>query len=92
MAAATPKFSVGDRAFSHYVMKWGTVESISHTTEPTTHGVTGSPLPGSTWYHWRKDDGGTELLDDANGDWDLARLIPPRIAQRYGYGADPKAA
>jgi hypothetical protein len=31
-----------------------------------------------------------ELLDDGGGDWELARIIPPQIAKRYGYGSDPK--
>lgn len=86
-----PQFAVGDRCFSHYTMAWGTVESVGHTTEPTTHGVTGSPLPGSTWYTVRSDSGEINQLDDAHGDWELARLLPPAVASRYGYGSDPKA-
>ena len=86
-------FQLGDRCFSHYVMDWGTVESISHTTAETTHGVTGSELPASTWYGVRMDKTGSlELLDDGGGDWELARIVPPEIAARYGYGSDPKAA
>lgn len=85
-----PKFKVGDRVFSHYCMDWGTIESIIHTTEPTTHGVTGSPLPGTTWYRVKMDSGSREQLDDADGQWDLARIVPPEIAMRYGYGDDPK--
>jgi hypothetical protein len=34
----------------------------------------------------------SSMLDDAHGNWDMARMVPPRIAERYGYGADPKAA
>ena len=58
----------------------------------SVHGVTGNPLPDTTWYDVRNDDGSTDLLDDAHGDWDMARLVPPHIASRYGYGSDPKAA
>lgn len=89
--SAGPQFEVGDRCFSHYVMGWGTVERIGQTHEPTPHGVTGTLLPGTTWYTVRLDKGGTELLDDAHGDWELARIVPPAVAQRYGYGSDPKA-
>lgn len=97
MTTVEPKFKVGDRAFSHYVRNvsagktgWGTVAQVSHTEEPGTHGVTGSPLPASTWYYVDMDSGSRELLDDANGNWELARLVPPAIAARYGYGTDPK--
>ena len=86
-------FEPGDRCFSHYVMDWGTVERVARTEEPGVHGVTGSPLPGSTWYDVRMDKSGRlEYLDDADGDWDLARIVPPQIATRYGYGTDPRAA
>ena len=88
---ATPQFKIGDRVFSHYCMEWGTIEGVRETTPPTTHGVTGSPLPGTTWYMIRMDDTRREYLDDGGGDWELARIVPPQIAQRYGYGADPKA-
>jgi hypothetical protein len=92
MSTEGQQFQEGDRVFSHYVMDWGTVERVGRTTEPTTHGVTGSPLPGSTWYSVRFDKSGSmELLDDAHGNWDLARIVPPEIATRYGYGSDPKA-
>jgi hypothetical protein len=36
------------------------------------------------------DEGGREPLDDAHGEWDLARIMPPSIARRYGYGEDPR--
>lgn len=84
-------FARGDRVFSHYVMDWGTVESVEHTEPAGVHGVTGSPLPASTWYFVRFDKGSRELLDDASGDWDMARIVPPRIASRFGYGTDPKS-
>ena len=86
-----PQFKVGDRAFSHYTMKWGTVESEDRTYRGHTHGVTGNPLPDTTWYNVKNDDGTTDLLDDAHGDWDMARLVPPHIAKRYGYGDDPRS-
>lgn len=93
-----PQFQPGDRVFSHYtrnrergISGWGTIESISHTVRDATHGVTGSRLPDTTWYHVTPDEGGRELLDDAHGVWDMARIVPPHIAERYGYGKDPRA-
>jgi hypothetical protein len=85
-----PAFKVGDRVFSHYTMKWGTVTAIDITYRGQTHGVTGSPLPDTTWYTVRADDGSVDSLDDAHGDWGMARIVPPRIAKLYGYGDDPK--
>lgn len=84
-----PQFEPGDRVFSHYAMKWGTVKRLLNTTRGDTHGVTGSPLPDSTWYAVEFDDGSSNVLDDAHGDWDMARIVPPQIAERYGYGSDP---
>lgn len=89
--AATPQFKEGDRVFSHYVMKWGTIQSVDKTTDPCPHGVTGDMLPGSTWYTVLMDNGRLESLDDGGGDWDLCRIMPPRIASRFGWPADPKA-
>lgn len=86
-----PMFKPGDRVFSHYAMDWGTIQSVDKTDEPTTHGVTGSPLPGTTWYTVAMDKGRRESFDDADGNWDLARIVPPSVAKRYGYGDDPKA-
>lgn len=83
------QFDIGDRVFSHYVMDWGTVTRVHQTEPPTRHGVTGELLPASTWYSVRFDKGGNEMLDDAAGRWDLARIMPPTIAARYGYGNDP---
>lgn len=88
--ATEPKFQPGDRCFSHYVMDWGTIEAIGETRRGDVHGVTGSPLPDTTWYAVKMDKGGTERLDDAHGNWDMARIVPPEIAARYGYGTDPK--
>lgn len=85
-----PQFKPGDRFFSHYSMKWGTVEKINHTVRHAVHGVTGTELPDTTWYNVRNDDGSGDLLDDAHGAWDLARMVPPYIAERFGYGSDPK--
>lgn len=85
------QFAIGDRVFSHYVMDWGTVTWIGSYQEPCPHGVTGSMLPGSRWYDVKMDKGRVETFDDANGDWDLARCVPPSVARKYGYGDDPKA-
>ena len=88
-----PVFSPGDRVFSHYAMKWGTVVSVKETVRDSVHGVTGSPLPDTTWYEVAMDgatNGAVELLDDAHGNWDMARIVPPAIATRYGYGTDPR--
>lgn len=87
-----PQFKPGARVFSHYAMDWGTVESIGETRRGDTHGVTGSKLPDTTWYKVRMDKGGIELLDDAHGNWEMARIVPPEIARKYGYGSDPKAS
>ena len=86
-----PQFKAGDRFFTHYDMQWGEVVGFAHTNRDMTHGVTGDPLPDTTWYHVKLDDGRTCLLDDAHGDWDMARMVPPHIAKRYGYGDDPKS-
>lgn len=85
-----PAFKEGDRVWSHYTYKWGTIESISHTERGKTHGVTGDPLPDTTWYWVKNDDGSHDLLDDAHGEWHMARIVPPRVATHYGYGTDPK--
>ena len=87
-----PAFKVGDRCFSHYTGQWGTVEEVGRTMRGGVHGVTRRPLPDTTWYRVACDGGGHELLDDAHGDWEMARMVPPQIAERYGYGSDPKAA
>lgn len=91
-----PQFKEGDRVFSHYtkhvaagVSGWGTIAKIGDTRRGAKHGVTGDPLPDTTWYTVRTDEGGRELLDDAHGNWEMARIVPPHIAERYGYGADP---
>lgn len=86
-----PAFDVGDRVFSHYIMGWGTIVSIDTTYRDQTHGVTGSKLPDTTWYTIATDEGGRALLDDAHGNWEMARVVPPHIAERYGYGPDPKS-
>jgi hypothetical protein len=91
MVTSQPQFKVGDRVFSHYVMDWGTVELELDTRRGDVHGVTGSPMPDTTWYKVRMDKSKqTEMLDDAHGAWDEARIVPPRIAKRYGYGDDPR--
>jgi hypothetical protein len=85
-----PAFKVGDRVFSHYTnpMSLGTIESMDITYLNQTHGVTGDPLPNTTWYTVRMDNGSRERLDDAHGQWDMARIMPPAIAKRYGYLKD----
>lgn len=85
-----PQFKLGDRVFSHYTGKWGAIQEIQETRRGDTHGVTGSPLPDTTWYRVRWDDGSTDSMDDAHGDWDMARIMPPNIARRFGWGTDPK--
>lgn len=85
-----PAFKVGDRCYSHYTYKWGTIESVGTTYRDGKHGVTGDPLPDTTWYTVRNDDGTSEYLDDAHGNWHMARIVPPSVATHYGYGTDPK--
>lgn len=85
-----PVFSPGDRVFSHYAWGWGTVARATRTERDRTHGVTKDPLPDTTWYLVLFDSGDEDLMDDAHGNWDLARIIPPHVAARYGYGTDPK--
>jgi hypothetical protein len=86
-----PAFKPGDRFWTHYDYRWGTVIALHHTVRDAVHGVTGDPLPDTTWYDVRYDNGRTSTLDDAHGDWEMARMVPPQIAERYGYGRDPKA-
>ena len=50
MTQTQPQFKPGDRFFTHYDMKWGTVVAINHTRRGDVHGVTGDPLPDTTWY------------------------------------------
>jgi hypothetical protein len=90
-AITQSQFKPGDRCFSHYVMDWGTIAEIRDTRRGDVHGVTGNPLPDTTWYRVTMDKGGVELLDDAHGNWEQARIVPENIAVRYGYGSDPKA-
>jgi len=89
MAQTEPQFKPGDRCFSHYTMKWGTVRELRETRCGQVHGVTGSPLPDTTWYDVLNDDGTSDRLDDAHGNWDMARILPPSIAAMYRYGSDP---
>jgi hypothetical protein len=96
MAQTEPKFKPGDRFWTHYDYKWGTVLKINHTVRDAVHGVTGSKLPDTTWYdvHYDGDPEGrtSSMLDDAHGNWDMARMVPPHIAKRFGYGDDPNPA
>jgi hypothetical protein len=86
-----PLFNEGDRVFSHYVMGWGTVirqgrpEPVRHQGEATDD--------TDTWHLVRWDDErkGTSLMNDGGSlGWEHARILPPRIAERNGYGTDPK--
>ena len=90
MAQTEPQFKVGDRFWTHYDYQWGVVERINNTISGAIHGATKEPLPDTTWYNVRYDNGDVALLDDAHGDWDMARMVPPHIAKKYGYGDDPK--
>lgn len=92
MAQTQPKFKLGSRVFSHYTMGWGTVVKIGNTERDRYRQSTGKPedrMDDTTWYDVAQDKGGTELLDDAHGNWEMARIVPEHIAKRYGYGADP---
>lgn len=84
------QFKPGDRFFSHYVMRWGTVKHATDTRMTDNHGVTGDPMTATTWYSVELDNGDHETFDDAHGDWDNARMMTPAIAEKYGYGRDPK--
>lgn len=92
MAQTKPQFKLGSRVFSHYTMGWGTVVKIGRTERDRYRQSTGKPedrMDDTTWYDVWQDKGGTELLDDAHGNWEMARIVPEHIAKRYGYGADP---
>lgn len=92
MTQSEPKFLPGDRVFTHYEMQWGTVVKRNNTVRGAEHGVTGSKLPDTTWYTIELDNGERTMLDDAHGDWEMARIMPSEIAERYGYGTDPKVS
>jgi hypothetical protein len=84
------KFAVGDRCFSHYTMQWGTIEGVSQERRERLY--RGEPDGTfTTWYWVRADNGERDMLDDSDGDWPMARVVPPAVATRYGYGTDPKA-
>src|SRR4051812_16397303 len=89
MTQTQPQFQPGDRFWTHYDYQWGVVVKVDTTYRDQKHGVTGDPLPDTTWYEVKYDNGATSLLDDAHGNWDMARMVPPHIAKRYGYGDDP---
>ncbi|WP_297775403.1 hypothetical protein [Mycobacterium sp.] len=86
-----PLFKRGDRVFSHYTMGWGTVtvvgqpELVRHAGQET--GDT------DTWHvvQWDDERQGTSLMNDGGTlGWEHARILPPRVASRNGYGTDPK--
>lgn len=90
-----PCFKVGDRVWSHYTYKWGTIEKVGNTdTDRYYHGIETpeNRMDDTTWYDVHADDGSIDMLDDAGGNWEMARIVPPHIACRYGYGDDPKGA
>lgn len=70
------EWAVGERGFSHYTMKWGTVERLD-----TPWG----DEPASGWFDVRNDDGSRDYLNNV-------RFIRPAVAKRYGYGDGPKEA
>lgn len=76
-----PRFQPGDRVFSHYTMSSGTIRTIDHV------GTDRDGRPYTTWYMVVMDDNRCELLDDHNGNWELARIVPPAVARKYGYDA-----
>src|SRR4051794_31917840 len=55
-----PAFSPGDRFWTHYDYRWGTVLALHHTVRDAVHGVTGNPLPDTSWYdvHYDGDPDG----------------------------------
>jgi len=94
MTQTQPQFKEGDRVFSHYAMKWGKIYAIGRTDRGRYYHGTGKPedrMDDTTWYDVIWDDGSTDMMDDAHGNWDMARIVPPHIAERYGYGSDPRA-
>jgi hypothetical protein len=64
--------------------EWCTCDTNSTDDACPVHGS----LDVRDWSFWRT----SSLLDDAHGNWDMARMIPPHIATRYRYGKDPKGA
>lgn len=92
MTQTQPQFKVGDRCFSHYTMKWGTIAKVGNTDRDRYYRSTGKPedrMDDTTWYDVRADDGSVDMLDDAHGNWEMARVVPPNIALDAGYGVDP---
>jgi len=76
------RFEVGDRAFSHYQMAWGTVEKVVKTEEVF---MAGDPTGEfDTWYEWRQDDGTTfQMNDGGTMGWDMCRIMPAEIQRRW---------
>lgn len=86
---AEPMFTPGDRCFSHYTMKWGTIEGVAR--ERAEQLRNGEPCGTyTTWWWVRNDDGTREMLDDADGNWSLCRVMPPNVAEEFKYGRDPR--
>lgn len=85
-----PRFKVGDRVFSHYTMGWGTVTEVQETQEVLSRGEPTGHY--DTWYYVTFDDGNKHLMNDGGTyGWDMCRIMPERIAMRYGYGGDPNS-
>lgn len=85
-----PRLREGDRCFSHYVMRWGTV---THEGTPAPELRRGEPTGHwDTWHLVRWDDGGTDNMNDGGTRGpDAGRIMRADEAGRYGYGADPHA-
>ena len=88
--SAKPALQIGDRVFSHYTMRWGFITGIAVERREQMRG--GEPCGTFTTWWWMTADNGTrDMLDDADGDWEMARVVPQKVALRYGYGPDPLA-
>lgn len=88
MPLTQPRFKDGDRCFSHYTMKWGTVVKLKERVDVRLRGVATGDI--DHWYDVRWDDDSTDLMNDGGSQgWEMARIIPPAVAERFGYGKDP---
>jgi hypothetical protein len=95
MAQTEPQFKEGDRFWTHYDYRWGTVLKPSRRLGAATcmASLEASCLtpPGTTCTTTAiRKVRLSSMLDDAHGNWDMARMVPPHIARRFGYGDDPK--
>lgn len=83
-----PMLKEGERVFSHYVNKWGEIIEQGQRKPLVVDGKETSKF--DTWHVVQWDDGSIDTMNDGDGNWNNARIIPPNIASRYGYGDDPK--